>query len=161
MSTESASGVNAHIGDGESATRRPLVNRRTIRVEWGDCDSAGIVFYPNYFAWFDVCTASLFERAGLSYRAVLEDFGCVGIPAVDARARFGVPSSFGDELTVESWVSKWGRSSFTVTHRFLRGETVAVEGTETRVWARLHPADSKRIVGAPIPREVINRFTVE
>lgn len=34
--------------------RRPmLINRRTIRIEWGDCDPAGIVFYPRYFEWFD------------------------------------------------------------------------------------------------------------
>ena len=28
-----------------------LINRRTIRIEWGDCDPAGIVFYPRYFEW--------------------------------------------------------------------------------------------------------------
>ena len=28
-----------------------LINRRTIRIEWGDCDPACIVFYPRYFEW--------------------------------------------------------------------------------------------------------------
>lgn len=38
----------------EEEKRRPmLINRRTIRIEWGDCDPAGIVFYPRYFEWFD------------------------------------------------------------------------------------------------------------
>ncbi len=41
-----------------------LVNRRTIRIEWGDCDPAGIVFYPRYFEWFDACSTGLFEAAG-------------------------------------------------------------------------------------------------
>ena len=41
-----------------------LINRRTIRIEWGDCDPAGIVFYPRYFEWFDACAAALFEDAG-------------------------------------------------------------------------------------------------
>ena len=27
-----------------------LTNSRTVRIEWGDCDPAGIVFYPRYFA---------------------------------------------------------------------------------------------------------------
>lgn len=36
----------------EEEKRRPvLINRRTIRIEWGDCDPAGIVFYPRYFEW--------------------------------------------------------------------------------------------------------------
>ena len=41
-----------------------LVNRRTVRIEWGDCDPAGIVFYPRYFAMFDASTSFLFEAVG-------------------------------------------------------------------------------------------------
>ena len=40
-----------------------LTNRRTVRIEWGDCDPAGIVFYPRYFAMFDHSTVLLIERA--------------------------------------------------------------------------------------------------
>jgi tetratricopeptide (TPR) repeat protein len=35
-------------------------SRKTIRVEWGDCDPAGIVYYPRYCAYFDNCTSALF-----------------------------------------------------------------------------------------------------
>ena len=41
-----------------------LINRRTIRIEWGDCDPAGIVFYPQYFKWFDAAAAALVAAAG-------------------------------------------------------------------------------------------------
>jgi acyl-CoA thioesterase FadM len=37
-------------------------NIRTVRIEWGDCDPAGIIFYPRYFEIFDASTALLFER---------------------------------------------------------------------------------------------------
>ena len=40
-----------------------LVNRRAVAIEWGDCDPAGIVFYPRYFAMFDASTAALFAHA--------------------------------------------------------------------------------------------------
>ena len=40
-----------------------LVNVRTVRIEWGDCDPMGIIFYPRYFAIFDACTTMLIERA--------------------------------------------------------------------------------------------------
>ena len=39
-------------------------NRRKVHIEWGDCDAAGIVFYPRYFAMFDASTHHLFEAAG-------------------------------------------------------------------------------------------------
>ncbi len=38
-----------------------FTNRRTVRIEWGDCDPAGIVFYPRYIAMFDHSTVLLIE----------------------------------------------------------------------------------------------------
>ena len=133
-----------------------LTNRRTISIEWGDCDAAGIVFFPRYFEWFDGCTAALFRRAGFEKRALLDAFGIVGFPVVDAHARFMQPSTFGDTVVVESTIARWGRSSFDVRHRLLRGDDLAVEGTETRVWAVRDT--SGHLKGQPIPQEVIDRF---
>ena len=48
-----------------------LVNRRTVRIEWANCDAAGIVFYPNYFAIFDSSTHRLFEAAGWKKRDLI------------------------------------------------------------------------------------------
>ena len=51
-----------------------LTNTRLIRVQWGDCDPAGIVFYPRYFEWFDAGTILLFEKAtGLTKIKMLEN----------------------------------------------------------------------------------------
>ena len=135
-----------------------LTNRRTIAVEWGQCDPAGIVFFPRYFEMFDACTAALFEAAGFRKPELRDTFGIAGIPLVDARARFLVPSSFGDTVVVESRVSRWGRSSFDVEHRLLRGDTLAVEGFETRVWA-VRAGDGHGLKGSPIPAEVKERFS--
>jgi 4-hydroxybenzoyl-CoA thioesterase len=136
-----------------------LTNRRTVSVEWGDCDAAGIVFFPRYFEWFDACTAALFHRAGFEKRTLLTTYGIVGFPVVDTRARFVQPSSFGDEVVVESAISRIGRSSFDVQHRLLRGETLAVEGFETRVWAVRAGGDGAGLKSAPIPAEVVERLS--
>jgi 4-hydroxybenzoyl-CoA thioesterase len=136
-----------------------LTNRRTIAVAWGDCDAAGIVFFPRYFEWFDACTHALFARAGLPKRTMLDQHGIVGVPLVEARARFVLPSSFGDEVEVETTITRFGRSSFDVQHRLLRGADLAVEGFETRVWAVRAPDAPNGIRGAAIPDEVKRRFT--
>ncbi len=135
-----------------------LTNRRTLTVEWGDCDAAGIVFFPRYFEWFDACTAALFRRAGLEKHALIEAFGIVGYPVVDTRARFIVSSTFGDRVDVDTTISRWGRSSFDVQHRLLRGDELAVEGFETRVWAVRAPGQRSGLKSQPIPAEVIERF---
>ncbi|MFZ0968860.1 MAG: acyl-CoA thioesterase, partial [Candidatus Acidiferrales bacterium] len=65
-----------------------LINRKEIRIEWGDCDPGGIVFFPRYFEYCDACTNALFERAGLPKPEILKSYGIGGIPLVEARARF-------------------------------------------------------------------------
>ena len=35
-------------------------------VEWGDCDPAGIIFYPTYYRWMDAASWHLFAEAGYS-----------------------------------------------------------------------------------------------
>ena len=139
--------------------RRMLINRHQVTIEWGHCDPAGIVYFPNYFSYFDSGANALFLRAlGLNKFQILKKYDIVGIPLVDVGARFIVPSVFGDVVTVESTVVEIKRSSFRMQHRLLRGETLAVEGHETRVWAGRDPADPAKLKGRPIPEEVIARL---
>lgn len=143
-----------------------LVNRRKVRIEWADCDAAGIVFYPNYFAMFDSSTHHLFEAAGWKKKDLIREFEIVGYPMVDTRAKFMVPSSFGDDVIIETRVSEFRKSSFDVEHRLLKPmpdgtEVLAIEGFETRVWVGPHPDDATKLKSRPIPEEVIRRLSAE
>ena len=136
-----------------------LIHRKEICIEWGDCDPFGIVFYPRYFEYFDACTNALFHRAlGFPKAEMLRRFAIAGIPMVQTSANFHVPSSFGDVVTVESCVTEWGASSFQVQHRLLRGDTLAVEGFEKRVWTVRLPDDPSKVKSYPIPKEIIEKF---
>jgi len=136
-----------------------LKNLQTIRVEWGDCDPAGIVYFPRYFEYFDACTRALFERAGFSKRDLLKLYGIGGIPMVDMKVRFMSPSSFGDDVVVESSIKRWGTSSFVVEHRLMKGEVFAVECLETRVWVAQPDGNLGKFEARPIPSEVKARFS--
>jgi 4-hydroxybenzoyl-CoA thioesterase len=136
-----------------------FVNRVRIRVEFGDCDPAQIVFFANYFRWFDECTTALFKAAGLPLQKLFKAHGVIGIPLVDARARYILPSFFGDELVAESCVTEWRKSSFVISHKFLRDSELAVEGWETHVWAAAHPTEANRMQGVPLPQEVIRKLS--
>jgi 4-hydroxybenzoyl-CoA thioesterase len=135
-----------------------LINKRSIHVEWGNCDPLGIVYFPRYFEFFDACTNALFERAGLPKQEMLKKYAIAGIPLVESRARFLLPSSFGETVVVESSISEWGKASFSVHHRLFKAEELAVEGFEKRVWVVQAPGEKNKIKSQAIPREVIERF---
>ncbi|MFH1793329.1 MAG: thioesterase family protein [Pseudomonadota bacterium] len=133
-----------------------LVNSRDVEIEWGDCDAAGIVFYPRYFAMFDASTAYLLEKAiGMKKIAWTKHFGIVGIPMVDTGAKFIIPSRYGDVIRIETQATEIRRSSFDIQHRVYKGEALAIEARETRVWAGKDPDNAERIKGYAIPDEVV------
>jgi 4-hydroxybenzoyl-CoA thioesterase len=78
---------------------------------------------------------------------------------VEASCNFKIPSSFGDIVTVESCVTKWGTSSFSLSHKLYRGNALAVEGFEKRVWTVRKPGDPSKVKSQPIPKEVIEKFS--
>lgn len=134
-----------------------LVNRRDVEVEWGDCDAAGIVFYPRYFAMFDASTAYLFEAAlGMKKIEWTRKFGIVGIPMVDTGARFIIPSRYGDVISIETRATEIRRSSFDIEHRVFKEDRLAIEARETRVWTGKDPDDPSRIRSVAIPADVVS-----
>jgi 4-hydroxybenzoyl-CoA thioesterase len=136
-----------------------LVNTRTVRIEWGDCDPAGIVYFPRYFAILDNCTAHLFERAtGITKYQMQKKYDFAGFPMVDVRAKFLSPTRYGDDVVIESKVVEFGKSRFEVEHRLLKDGQLCVEGFETRVWVGRHPDDPSRIKAKPVPEELIKLF---
>jgi len=136
-----------------------LTNRREVRIVWGDCDPAGIVYYPRYFEMFDAATTALFERAlNMTKFQFLKAYDSLGYPMVDTRARFLVPTRYGDDVTIETTITEVRRSSFSVTHRLMKDGHLAVEGFETRVWVARDPVDPDKIKAKELPEEVVAKL---
>jgi 4-hydroxybenzoyl-CoA thioesterase len=136
-----------------------LRNIRMTRIEWCDCDPAGIIFYPRYFEIFDTSTTALFERAlGMNKIAYLKAYDFAGHPVVETRARFRQPTRFGDDVAIETKVVECAGSSFKLEHRISKGGALAVEGFETRIWVKRDAANPRRVEPQPIPADVIARL---
>lgn len=135
-----------------------LSNRREIQVEWGDCDPAGIVYFPRFFEFFDACTNALFERAGFRKAKMLKHYGLLGIPLIEAGAQFYVPAAFGETVAVETRIVEWGNSSFRVEHKMYKGDVLAAEGRERRVWTVRDSLRASGMRSEAIPQEVKDKF---
>jgi 4-hydroxybenzoyl-CoA thioesterase len=135
-------------------------NARTVRIEWGDCDPAGIVFYPRYFAMFDHSTTLLIERTlGMSKHQLQAAYAFVGYPMVESRARFLLPTRYGDDVVIETSLTGVRRSSFDLTHRLSLDGALAVEAFETRVWTVRDEARPGGLKSQPIPPQLVARLT--
>jgi len=127
-------------------------------VEFADCDSAGIVFYPNFYVWFDRGTERLFSAQGLTYESMREVHGVVGLPLLESSAKYRRPCRLGAGVRMESWVEVWHDKVFVVKHEVFCEGVLAVEGQETRAWAMLTSASPPTMRATVIPEPVRRLF---
>lgn len=122
-----------------------------VLVGFGDCDPAGIVFYPNFFRWFDASTHALLLAAGQTHDGMHRDHGWVLGPLVDAGATFRAPARYNERIEIHSGIERWSAKTFRIAHRALRGDTLLAEGWEVRFIGARHPDDPQRLRALPIP----------
>ena len=127
---------------------RSIVNVFPCQVQWGDCDPAGIIFYPTYFRWIDAASWALFDAVGYSPKWMRAQH--MAMPLVSAECQFLFPAENGDRCEVRSRITRFGGKSFVVAHDVVRKDgTALAKGSETRVWGRGGPG--KPLKGETIP----------
>ena len=99
------------------------------QVCYEDTDAGGVVYYANYLSYLERGRNGYLRDAGMSVRG-FQDQGIL-FPVVEVNLRYLSPAFLEDDLIVETWVEKAGRSSILFGQRVLRdGEMgVLVEGT--------------------------------
>ena len=121
--------------------------KTTVTIEWGDCDEAGIVFYPNYFYWLDCAFQRLLRSHGLNQRELRSRYGAV-TPIVQAHCDFKAPVRYDDVLEIGVEIEADGERRIRAGyHLSSNGKTIAT-GHEIRAWVRI-TADGG-FAGAPV-----------
>jgi 4-hydroxybenzoyl-CoA thioesterase len=127
----------------------------STRVEFGDCDPARIVWFPNFYRWIDHASRNFFVECGVpSWQETEKTLGVIGTPIVDSHSRFLKTATYGDELAFEVSIPEWRRSSFVQRYRCMRGADVIMECDEVRIFAGRREDNPEAIRALPIPEEI-------
>ena len=106
-------------------------HRLTHAVTFGECDPAGIVFYPNIYGWFDRCFHDWLVGFG-GHAAICAELGAVGLGLMQADAVFRRPMRPNDRIEVAMTLRDWGRRALTLDYAVTLGDTLTATGTEVR-----------------------------
>jgi acyl-CoA thioester hydrolase len=100
----------------------------TLRVRYAETDKMGVVYYANYFVWFEVARADLLRSLGWSYRD-MEHAG-VSLPVIEAHCEYSRPARYDDELEIraEGRLLSPVRMEFTYQVRLATDQMVAASG---------------------------------
>ena len=133
----------------------PRTTSYRVNVQFGDCDPAGIVFYPNFQRWMDEASLAFFMQCGVPpWRELVKTRGIVGTPLLEVTTRFVAAVTYAETLDIETWIEEWRAKVFVQRHRMRRGETLICEGIETRAFVRRDADDPDRLRAIPIPDDI-------
>lgn len=131
------------------------VRRYSVNVQFGDCDPAGIVFFPNFSRWMDEASLAFFMACGVPpWRELVKTRGIIGTPLLEIHTRFMRPATYGETIEIHTTVEEWMAKTFRHRHVVRRGDTVLCEGTELRAFCIKDPQDPQRIKAIPVPEDI-------
>jgi YbgC/YbaW family acyl-CoA thioester hydrolase len=132
---------------------RSIVGHFPCEVYWGDCDPAGIIFYPTYFRWMDAASWAFVGSVGYPPKRMRAEH--LAMPLVSADCQFLAPALHGDRCEVRSRIERFGGASFVVAHEIVRADgTLLAKGSEKRVWGRYADGPGTPLKGQQIPEDV-------
>lgn len=119
--------------------------RTRIKVRFGDCDPAGLVYYPVLFHYCHVAMEEFTAaRCGMSYERLMRDER-LGFPTVNVQAEFLAPLVYGDEAEVTVTVARVGHSSVTFEYDLRRASDQTLCARSIQVHAAMN-LDTRRAV---------------
>lgn len=79
-----------------------------VRVRYAETDQMGVVYYGNYFTWFEVGRVELCRQLGFEYKKMeIEDDSYIVV--AEASCRYKRPARFDDLLTIRTHVKETQR----------------------------------------------------
>lgn len=102
-----------------------------VRVRYAETDKMGVVYYANYFVWFEVGRTDLLRVLGWSYREM--ELAGVSLPVIDAQCEYVRPARYDDELEIRTTGRLLSpvRLEFVYEVRLAAQATVAATGRTT------------------------------
>jgi acyl-CoA thioester hydrolase len=88
----------------------PVEHTVKLRVRFAETDAMQVVYYAEYFVWFEVARTELFRSIGMPYSVISRKRG-FHTPVVQAHADYKSSARYDDEVAVRVWASKVGNSS--------------------------------------------------
>jgi 4-hydroxybenzoyl-CoA thioesterase len=131
----------------------------TVDVHFGDCDPAGIVFFPNFSRWMDAASLKFFMECGVPpWRELERARGIVGTPLLEINTKFIKAVTYGESISIATWIEEWRDKVFVQMHRVTRagpqGEDLICEGREVRAFVRRDADNPDRLRAIPVPEDI-------
>jgi acyl-CoA thioester hydrolase len=127
----------------------PVTSR--VRVRYAETDQMGVVYYANYFVWFEIGRVEVLRSVGLSYDQMEKDHKLI-LPVVDASCRYKSPAKYDEEILIETRPALLRGSVIKFAYRIYRD--AGQDGEERKLLAEgetVHVVCDEKFERQPLP----------
>ena len=90
-----------------------------VRVRYAETDQMGVVYYGNYFIWFEIGRVELMRALGFEYKLMETQDDCF-IVVAEASCRYRQSAKYDELLRVRTRISQAGNRVVKYSYEILR-----------------------------------------
>jgi len=119
----------------------------------------GVVYYANYFIWFEVARTDWLRETGWSYREMEADG--VSLPVIEAHCDYRQPSRYDDEIELRTRATLLSPIRIRFDYEVLRTGTILTTGhtVHGQLTSLADPAGYQAVCSRCSPTEAFRRFS--
>ena len=121
-----------------------------IRVRYAETDQMGVVYYANYFVWFEIGRVEVLRSVGLSYSQLEKDHKLI-LPVVDTSCRYRASAKYDDEILIEARPALLRGSVLKFAYRILRSGHEGAEPVLLAEGETTHVVCDENFTRQPLP----------
>ena len=89
-----------------------------LRVRYAETDKMGVVYYGNYFTWFEIGRTDVCRQCGFSYRDMeIEDDAFLMV--VETQCRYRRPARYEDDLIVRTRLDAFSKRTMRFSYEIV------------------------------------------
>ena len=97
-----------------------ILRRTRVRVRYAETDRMGVVYYANYFVWFEIGRTDWLRETGQSYREM--EIAGVQLPVIEAHCEYRRPAKYDDDLEIRTRATRLTPVRIRFDYEIVRGD---------------------------------------
>jgi acyl-CoA thioester hydrolase len=81
-----------------------ILRRTRVRVRYSETDRMDVVYYANYFVWFEIGRTDWLRETGMTYREI-EAEG-IQLPVIEAHCEYRLGARYDDDVEIRTRARK-------------------------------------------------------
>lgn len=104
-----------------------MICESKVKVRYAETDKMGVVYYANYYVWFEVGRTEYLVKKGYNYRQL--EIDGIFLPVTESTCQYRLSAYYDDVLIIKTKITKLKGARLIFAYQVFREEELLATGT--------------------------------